>query len=124
MKLEQFYKGYSVSHGTRVDEHVAEAIVNFLDNKNLTGDAADRYQEIKDEMNFFIDFDTFEIKSELNDDERSEFTELVFEDLFNLVNDIAPEGTSFSAHIGDGSDYGFWEHEVDEFGDFEEHWID
>lgn len=30
------------------------------------------------------------------------------DDLFGLLNDIAPEGTMFSATEGDGSDFGFW----------------
>jgi len=33
------------------------------------------------------------------------------EDLFSLLNELAPEGTSFGAHEGDGSDFGFWTHE-------------
>ena len=33
------------------------------------------------------------------------------EDLYELLNDLAPEGTSFGAHEGDGSDFAFWTHE-------------
>ena len=33
------------------------------------------------------------------------------EDLFELLNERAPAGTSFSSHPGDGSDFGFWTHE-------------
>jgi hypothetical protein len=33
------------------------------------------------------------------------------EDLYELLNELAPEGTSFGAHEGDGSDFGFWTHE-------------
>jgi len=33
------------------------------------------------------------------------------EDLYELLNELAPEGTSFGAHEGDGSDFGFWTYE-------------
>lgn len=37
-----------------------------------------------------------------------EFGYLVNEALFEALNDAAPEGCTFGAHDGDGSDFGFW----------------
>jgi hypothetical protein len=50
----------------------------------------------------------------LTDDEQEEIGYYVNETLIDLLNNIAPEGTYFGAHPGEGSDFGFWE--VDETG--------
>lgn len=38
----------------------------------------------------------------------SEDAHYLLEELFDLLNQYAPEGFYFGAHEGDGSDYGFW----------------
>ena len=35
----------------------------------------------------------------------------ILDDMISALNDICPEGVYFGAHIGDGSDFGFWEME-------------
>jgi hypothetical protein len=46
-------------------------------------------------------------------EDREEELYFDLEDLYELLNELAPEGTSFGAHEGDGSDFGFWTHEVE-----------
>jgi hypothetical protein len=59
-----------------------------------------------------------EIQSELGDIERriaartdyfqTEYAMWDLEALFDLLDELAPTGTGFGAHEGDGSDFGFW----------------
>jgi len=44
----------------------------------------------------------------MTDAERDEVSWYLAEDLWNAMDDIAPEGCYFGASEGDGTDYGFW----------------
>jgi len=56
-------------------------------------------------------------ESAINDDDdawwSSEAPSWIMDDLFDALNDAAPDGCYFGTTEGDGSDFGFWEIEED-----------
>jgi len=89
----------SISHGTMRSEHLIPEFLGVL--KIYAPDKYNAYVKANPEV---LDLDGL-------DDETLGY---IVEELFDALNDIAPEGTYFGAHPGDGSDYGFWEVEPDE----------
>lgn len=48
------------------------------------------------------------------DEKQEELASYLLDELFDALNEIAPEGTYFGASEGDGTDYGFWHFEDEE----------
>ena len=89
----------SISHGTMRSEHLIPEFLGVL--KIYAPNKYDAYVKANPEV---LDLNGL-------DDETLGY---IVEELFDALNDIAPEGTYFGAHPGDGSDYGFWDVEPDE----------
>lgn len=92
----------TVSHATVRNEDLIPAFCYELEyhakQNNNQGHLA-LVEEIRDRMGKPGYYDSDDADYDLN------------EDLFDALNEYAPEGCYFGSHPGNGSDYGFWEHE-------------
>lgn len=88
----------SVSHGTMNPDDLIPRFMNAL--KELDQEAFDRIEA--DWPAFFGG------EEDAADGEREENEHYVLDDIFDALNDCAPDEHYFGAHPGDGSDYGFW----------------
>lgn len=101
-QLDSTWQNCSLSHATmRPDDLIPIFVAFLLENKALLADP-DEIDAINNRMRSGCYFDSGDADYDLN------------ETLFEALNDIAPEGCHFGAHIGDGSDYGFWFHDEPE----------
>lgn len=90
--LSQDFVNVSLSHATMRPEDLIPAFANFLSEQK--GIDPTLYPVVGPGYDF-----------------NSEDADWLLDSLFDKLNAIAPEGTYFGAHPGDGSDYGFWEFE-------------
>lgn len=82
MNLDNSFINYSLSHATLIDDDLIEAFEAFL-----------------------CEHDPEFVSERVAESEKADYLN---ETLFNCLNDIAPDGTYFGSHPGDGSDFGFW----------------
>jgi len=97
-QLSKEWTGRSVSYATLREEDLIPAFERVLD---VAGVEYERPALV----------DKLLLGQPLADSEWEEVGYYVNETLFDLLDGIAPEGTSFGAHPGNGSDFGFWEAE-------------
>lgn len=92
----------SVSTGTLRNE---DLIPRFLE-------VLDRYAPAKAKE--LLDLYPNTLENLDDEDDADDFARgMLLHDLFEALDEIAPEGYSFGAHEGDGADFGFWPVEED-----------
>ena len=80
----------TISHGTMRPEDLIPKFLEILEKLNpKISESAKRWNELAIQ----------EVQSQF------------LSELFDLLNEEAPEGFYFGSHPGDGSDYGFWQME-------------
>jgi hypothetical protein len=90
----------TISHGTLRTEDLLQA---FADELKLL-DMANEYESLLRKCNRII---------KKGDYDSEEAVYLVNESLPDALNSFAPDDCYFGSHPGDGSDFGFWEYDVD-----------
>jgi hypothetical protein len=95
MRLDQTWAGVSVSTGTLREQDLIPAFEAVLETAGVKYDRPACVNKLLG-------------GGELSADEWEEVGLYVNEELFDRLNDIAPEGAYFGAHAGDGADFGFW----------------
>ena len=87
--LSNEYRNVSLSHGTMRPEDLIPVFSDFIK------------EHSKNNYDWLLDRYAFQV-----DDESKGW---MLDDMFEILNNIAPNGYYFGSHPGDGSDYGFWE---------------
>ncbi len=95
-KLDSSWEG-SVSCGTTRTKDLIPAFEGVLDAAGV---------DYNDERPAVVD--KLLADKELTDDELDQVSAYLDETLFDLLDEVAPEGCYFGSHDGDGADFGFW----------------
>jgi len=97
-------KNVSVSHATMRAEDLVPAFVSAV--RAIEGESIESQLESK--------LAYIENESEKDGYYESEDSQYDLDWLFDTLDALAPDGCYFGSHLGDGSDYGFWECENEE----------
>ena len=95
----------TVSYGTLQTYSLLYAFWRTLVEMDGTGRYADLARRVAD---LLTDLKGRDEASAWTDDETDDAAYLVNEELPDALNALAPDGYTFGAHEGDGSDFGFW----------------
>jgi hypothetical protein len=109
-KLGLEWAGVSVSEHTMLPNEVGAKIVHVL--AAVGSITSEREKQLLSKLHrLAVATDRLHGAAQLR--ARDALSYLVWEDLFDQMNSIAPEGYYFGAHEGNGSDYGFWRTQFD-----------
>ena len=101
--LGREFVGQSISEGTLKDADLLRSFSSFLEA---------HCQELFDEL-YMVGYrgvyEKYDFDWERFAESEPETAGLVIEELFDLLNSVAPKNCYFGSHPGDGASFGFWE---------------
>lgn len=97
---EEIGEGMSVSWGTMLERDLIEAFLPYV--KQYLPDKVGVINE------GYTWLDMLSNDADLTEDDYSNLSWYINEDLWDLMDSLSPDGMYFGAHPGDGSDYGWW----------------
>ena len=113
--LKEEYEGYIFSKNTLKTEHLLESFLDFVE------------EELQKESGAYPQHAPLELRDEaekllrlLQLTEHTEYrkwraeADWTLEQIFDYMNEIAPEGYYFGSQEGDGALFGFWENRKEE----------
>lgn len=110
-KLGEGFKNRSVSEATLVPVDILSRVIWFLDNcvpENALINVSGHIEEAREILGYF------RTHKDISDEKQEEIDVLMYEDIWPIMDAIAPEGCAFGSHPGDGCDFGFWEYEAED----------
>jgi len=106
MKLGSEYRLRTISQNTTLNVgELIEDCLNFLHTLVLSQEAAKKLAKTEHKLR--------EIEKIKNNDKIYKYKKkILFQDVFNILEDIAPEGCYFGTHPGDFGLIGFWDKDL------------
>lgn len=102
MKLGKAYKLRAVSQNANDIEDLIDDCLNFLRSLTLSQETVEKIAEVESKLREIENISNSDTKYRL---EKS----ILFHDIFEILESIAPEGCYFGSHPGDPMVIGFWE---------------
>ena len=105
-QLSNNYIGHQLSNATMKTEDLIPSFMNYLHYVKGACEATKEVNELQEEVNSLELEEKDGYGKYYKNPEDASW--LLNEDIWDLLNNIAPEFTYFGAHEGDGAAYGFW----------------
>lgn len=103
MKLGREYKLYTISQNTTLDvDDLIDDSLNFLHAVTLDQETSEKLSQVEQKLRQTE-------KLENADKIYKRKKEILFQDIFNILEDISPEGCYFGTHPSNLSLIGFWD---------------